>query len=512
MLNIVKLLPSTRPTLILIATIFFAGSSCTSEPIQPPNFLFYIADDLSPFTESQDVQAFLNIAQEGVSFTQAFTNAPSCTPARGILLTGQPLWNLREGSTLFGALPADLPVFPLMLQDAGYFVGHTGKAWGPGSLEAGGWQEVNPVGIPYTKEKLNPAPKGMSNLNYAANFEAFMNDRPPNKPFFFWYGSYEPHRQYEGGQGLAAGKTLEDAHVPASLPDHKIIRSDILDYDIEVEHASNHFGDMLAYLESSGELENTIVIVTSDHGMPFPRAKATGLYDDATKIPMMFSGPGISGKGRSVTDFVGLMDLGPTILEFAGIDPAPAMIGKSISGQLRSNQSGRIDYTRDHIVLALERHTIARPNYLGYPMRALRTDDFLLVHNFEPNRWPAGGPDFISIHQGIFGDIDAGPAKDFIIQIESDPVLSNYHVMATARRPAFELFAVADDPGQTSNLASRPEYQNTVDSLNAFLETYLKGKKDPRAFGKSPWDQNRYYFGNLIEEMEDGDPGRWVLE
>ncbi|MFK7846852.1 MAG: sulfatase [Rhodothermales bacterium] len=506
---------SRTAVLLISGCVLFTNVSCNQLIKQKThyNFLFYIADDLSPFTDSQNVPAFRRVGEEGVVFTNAFTNAPSCTPARGIVLTGQPLWNLKEGGTLFGALPVELPVFPLMLEQAGYFVGHTGKAWGPGSLEAGGWPEsINPVGIPYKDILSDPAPPGMTNENYAANFQAFLEDRPANQPFFFWYGSFEPHRKFEAGQGIKNGKKLSDAYVPPSLPDHEIIRNDIIDYDIEVEFADAHFGRMIDQLEARGELENTIIIVTSDHGMAFPRAKATGLYDDATHIPLFISGPDIAGSGRRVSDFVGLMDLAPTILDFAGIRPNAAMHGKSLKPQLTTSKSGRIDKQRDHIVMAIERHTIARPNYLGYPMRALRTDSYLLVHNYEPDRWPAGDPDYISIHQGIFGDIDAGPAKDFIIEIASDPEFAIYHELATGQRPAFELFDLSKDRAQLNNVADDPEYAVVADSLTSILDDYLQKAKDPRAFGHSPWDQNRYYFGDLPEIMPAGDPGRWDIK
>ena len=138
-----------------------------------------------------------------------------------------------------------------------------------------------------------------------------------------------PTANFEAGQGRASGKSLHEARVPASLPDHDTIRNDLLDYDMEVEFADHHFGQMLRALEKAGELERTIVIVTSDHGMPFPRAKATGLYDDATHIPLMMRGPGISGGGREVTDFVGLMDLAPTILDLAGVEVAQKWLAKA---------------------------------------------------------------------------------------------------------------------------------------------------------------------------------------
>ncbi len=505
---------SPQFTLLFLVAVLFTGPSCNPPPNkQPVNFLFYIADDMSPFSASQQIPGFRRIAEHGVTFSQAYTNAPSCTPARGILLSGLPMWKLREGSTLFGALPADISVFPLLLQEAGYFVGHTGKAWGPGSLMAGGWPEnVNPVGKAYQDKKIEPQPPGMSNVDYAANFETFINEKPADQPFFFWYGSFEPHRRFEAGQGLASGKTLDDAYVPASMPNHKIIQNDILDYDIEVEHADNHFSQMLAKLEAINELDNTVIIVTSDHGMPFPRAKATGLYDDATRIPMIFAGPGITGNARVVSDFVGLMDLAPTILDLAGLSPPAAMIGRSVKPQLIAEASGRIDTSRDHMIMALERHTIARPDYKGYPMRAIRTDDYLLVHNYEPERWPAGDPDYISIHQGIFGDIDAGPAKDFIIDIAQDPELAQFHAWATSQRPEYELFDTTSDPAQLVNVAADASYSAVKDSLNALLDAYLKLHGDPRVFGKSPWDENIYYFGDLPDTMPTPDPDRWKLD
>lgn len=498
-----------RRTILFICIVL---SGCTTTDTDRPNFLFYIADDMSPFTDIQDIPAFRGVEDRGVSFTNAFTNAPSCTPARGVILTGQHLWDLKEGGTLFGALPAELPVFPLLLEEAGYTVGHTGKAWGPGSLKAGGYEEgENPVGTPYQSIKLDPAPDGMSATDYAANFEAFMAERDEAKPFFFWYGSFEPHRRFRWEQGAEAGKDPSEVDVPPSMLDNDVMRNDILDYDIEVEHADQHLGRMIAHLEELGELDNTIIVITSDHGMAFPRAKATGLYDDATLIPLMIAGPGVVGSGREVTDFATLMDLPATILDLAGLPFPDAMVGQSLKPQLHASEAGRIDAARNFMVSALERHTLARPDDLGYPMRAIRTDDFLLVHNYEPDRWPAGDPDFESVHQGIFGDIDTSPAKAYLIEHQVDPAVAPYFEWAMGQRPEFELFDLAEDPHQLNNLADDPGYSTVKDSLNARLNAYLEEYRDPRFFGKSPWDQNPYYFETYHLRAADADPDRWVL-
>ena len=171
-----------------------------------PNFLLYIADDMSPFTDIQDIPAFRGVEDRGVSFVNGFTNAPSCTPARGVILTGQHLWDLKEGGTLFGALPVELPVFPLLLGRGGVHGWAYRESLGAWEFK-GGWirgRSRIQLELPIKSIKLDPAPDGMSSTDYAANFEAFMAGRDEAKPFFFWYGSFEPHRRFRWEQGVEA--------------------------------------------------------------------------------------------------------------------------------------------------------------------------------------------------------------------------------------------------------------------------------------------------------------------
>ena len=232
------------------------------------------------------------------------------------------------------------------------------------------------MGKAYDTVSYQPRLEGLSPLNYAANFELFLKDRPSGTPFFFWYGSSEPHRVYRKGQGLEAGKKLSDARLFSSMLDNAETRSDVLDYYVEIEHFDRHLGRMIRMLEEAGELDNTLIIVTSDHGMPFPRGKST-LYDSGTRVPLAVRWPKRIPAKRWVDDFTSLTDVAPTILEAAGIQVQEAMTGRSLMPILTSEKSGQIEPDRDFAVIGFERHTWCQEEGAGYPARALRTKKYL---------------------------------------------------------------------------------------------------------------------------------------
>ena len=167
------------------------------------------------------------------------------------------------------------------------------------------------LGKSFHERKLARGRKGMSNLDYAANFADFLAERDREKPFFFWYGSTEPHQGYEVGAWKAAGKNLRDALVPGCLPDDPVIRGEFLDYGLEIEHFDQHLARMLEMLRQEGLLDNTLVVVTSDHGNPMPRSKCN-LYDSGTRVPLAVRFPGPAGEARTCEDFINLVDLAPT--------------------------------------------------------------------------------------------------------------------------------------------------------------------------------------------------------
>ncbi len=213
-----------------------------------------------------------------------------------------------------------------------------------------------------------------SNTYYAANFKAFLEDRPAGQPFSFWYGSREPHRRYEYRSGVVkGGKDPADiGSIPAFWPDNDSIRIDMLDYAFEIEHFDRHLGRMLALLEEYGELQNTIVVVTADNGMPFPRIKGQ-TYEHSAHMPLAIMWPeGIEQAGRVVDDFVSFADFAPTFIELAGLDWEETgmhpTVGRSLTDIFTSEKDGQVNPKRDHVLLGKERHDVGRPYDWGYPI------------------------------------------------------------------------------------------------------------------------------------------------
>ena len=303
----------------------------------------------------------------------------------------------------------------------------------------------------------------------------------PEEPFFFWIGFHEPHRAYEWNSGVRSGKTLESVTVPAYLPDTEIVRRDLLDYALEVEWGDAQLGKALSALEAAGQLDNTLIVVTSDHGMPFPYVKGQ-IHDDAFHLPLAIRwGAGISA-GRVVEDFVNVRDFAPTFLELARLAPHKQITGRSLTNILRSRQSGWIE-NRDVMLVGKERHDIGRVHDQGYPVRAIRTRDYLYVHNFHPERWPAGDP------ETDYGNVDASPSKEVI------KALGGYELSLGKRLPD-ELYHLTDDPDCVHNLANELAFQKILQKLQNQMVQLLKEEGDPRVLGTfQEFDRYQYVGG-----------------
>lgn len=469
--------------------------------LERPNILLAISDDQSFYHTSKagypavNTPAFDRIANEGVYFTHAITASPGCSPSRAALLTGRYPWQLEHAGTHASSFSTEYVTYPDLLEAAGYVVGFTGKGWGPGNWEISG-RSRNPAGPEFTGKTLE-TPEGIHSKDYAANFADFLASRDPEKPFCFWYGGHEPHRVFKDGIGLEQGKRLEDATVPTFLPDAPEIRSDLLDYAVEIEWFDQHLGRMIAQLEAVGELDNTIIVVTSDNGMSFPRAKANA-YEAGIRMPLAIRwGAKVPG-GRTVDDLISLTDLAPTFLEAAGVahpGSAPPMIGKSLIALLEGGKSGIVEPSRDAVYSARERHSSSRYNSLGYPQRALRTHDYLYIRNFHPERWPAGAPQKYGVGgnpedtselgpmHGGYHDIDACPSLDFLIENRDDPYFGRFLDWSVNKRPAEELFSVKDDPDCLNNLADDPAHTAVKAELAAKMNAFLTATGDPRLVG-----------------------------
>lgn len=464
-------------TLILLLAIFLSANSAFAEKKSEarPNILFCFGDDWAwPHAGVYGDKViktpnFDRIARNGVLFNHAFSAAPSCSPSRAAVLTGRAVHQLEEGAHLWGFLPRKFPVYPNILEKAGYAVGFSRKGWGPGSFEAG-------------ERTRNPAGPQFKDL------AAFLEKKGTNQPFCFWFGSHEPHRPYEKGLGQKLGMKLEDVIVPPFWPDTPEVRSDILDYYAEAQQFDTQVGEMLALLEKRGQLENTLIVMSGDNGSPFPRGKAN-LYDAGSHQPLAISWPKQFRGGKTSDAFVNLYDLAPTFLEAAGIKPPKEMTGRSLISLLE----GKSQTDRDKVFVERERHANVRAGDLSYPSRAIRTKDFLYIRNLRPDRWPAGDPEkWVAV--GPFGDCDDSPTKQFILTHRDEPQFKKYFELAFAKRPAEELYDLAHDPHEIANVADKPEFAKAKKKLRAELDKWMRETQDPRALHDDDhWDKFPYF-------------------
>jgi N-sulfoglucosamine sulfohydrolase len=482
-------------TIVATATLCILGADTLSAETRP-NILFCISDDQSYAHTGANgdpvirTPAFDRVAREGLRFVHAFCDAPTCGPSRSAILTGQPIWRLEEAGNIHSTLPAKFATYAGLLQKAGYAVGYTGKGWSPGRLEPGG-RTGNPAGAPFQRLRLKPPFKAMRNTDYAGNFQDFLKQVKDDQPFCFWLGTSEPHRGFELGSGKKTGKNPTDAVVPPIFPDNDIVRNDILDYLVEIETFDQQVARAIRTLETAGQLDNTIVVITSDHGMPFPRAKAS-LYDAGSRVPLAIRWPkGIRQPGRDVSAFVNLSDLAPTFLEAAGLRPPSMMTAHSLMDTFGRKQALK----RPAAFIAMERHDGCRKGGKGYPCRAIRTQDFLYIHNFEPTRWPSGSPDPTVCARSIpYGEIDTSPTKTFMMEHRNEHAVARLAELSFGLRPGEELYDLKTDPHQMNNVAGNIRYLPALSRLREQLFDHLKKTKDPRVIGgKVDWDYYPYY-------------------
>ncbi|HKL32687.1 MAG TPA: sulfatase, partial [Tangfeifania sp.] len=442
----VKLLVAVLPILFLM--------SCNEkkEETPRPNILFAIADDASwkhfgaYGCNWVETPAFDRVAENGILFTRAYTPNAKCAPSRSCILTGRNSWQLEEAANHSPHFPAKFKTYAEALGENGYWVGSVAKGWAPGNPGEINGERRQLTGPKFDEHKTDPPAKHISNNDYARNFEAFLEERPEGQPFCFWYGSTEPHRAYEFEAGIKkGGKNREQIdEVPAFWPDVDTVRTDMLDYAFEIEYFDSHLQKMLQKLEEIGELDNTLVIVTADNGMPFPRIKGQ-VYEYSNHLPLAIMWPdGIKNPGRVVTDFVNFIDFTPTYLELAGLSLEEAglqpVTGKSLTDIFYSEEEGNVVPDRDFVLVGKERHDVGRPDDVGYPVRGIITDGYLYLRNFKPDRWPKGNP------ETGYLNTDGSPTKTYILDTRRKKGVLDFWQFNFGKRPSEELYNIDDDP------------------------------------------------------------------
>ena len=478
-----------------LLAILSCSSSGTGQAADRPNILLAISDDQSWVHAGAygcpglQTPAFDRVARQGILFNNAFSAAPMCTVSRACLLTGRNQWQNREAGNHWSVFPRDLAVYPYLLKEAGFAIGYTGKGWSPGEWKQTGWP-TNPAGLTFNDKKCKPPTTGIKNVDYAANFRDFLDQKDASKPFCFWYSASEPPGPWEKGSGVRLGKNLDEIVLPPFMDDTPESRGRLADIFVEIEWFDKHLGAMLDLLEERGELDNTLILVTGDNGTSVAHAKGN-LYEYGVHVPMAAMWLSRIAPGRTVDDLVSFIDLAPTFLEAAGLAPHASMTGRSLMSILTSKQNGRIDSARQCVFLGQERGSHVRYDNLGYPMRAIRTPQYLYIMNLKPDRWPIGDPAYV-----LRGKRDASKTE---IRIEDLP--------PTARkRPAEQLFDISRDPACLKNLAEDSAFKEVRDDLCTRLTETLTRQGDPRFHGYGDvWESYprfgvmRPYLGGFAE-------------
>ncbi len=507
------------------------------------NILFIFADDWGRYASTYaalDGKPSLNdiirtphvdrVAREGITFRHAFVNAPSCTPCRSSLLSGRYFFNTGRGAILRGAVwDTKIPSYPLMLRDAGYHIGKSFKVWSPGTPvdapfgeQAYAYENSGRAPNNFSEEATARVEKGMSLAaareeilaQVRGNFDAFLADRKPGQPWHYFFGPTTTHRKWIKGSGKALwGIDPERLQglIPAFLPDVPEVREDVADYLGESQAVDAYVGALRERLEASGDAARTLIVISGDHGMPGVPYGKCNLYDHGTAVALVVRVPG--GKpGRVVDDFVCLPDLAPTFMEIGGTTPPAGLYGRSLVNVLRSEQSGQIEADRTWVITGRERHVEdARTGYLPYPMRALRTKDFVYIRNFMPDRSPMGDPkealnpkvatpSVLENDTRIgFADMDSSPTKAWLIAHREVPQWKWHYNLAFGNRPGEELYDLRTDPDQVKNVATNPAYAPTLAEMSSRLMKKLIDAKDPRVTGDGKTFDRPPFSGPVTE-------------
>jgi arylsulfatase A-like enzyme len=476
---------------LLALSFLFISLATFSQQKQPhekkPNILFLIADDAgtdfsaygSTFVNTPGFDA---VAQEGLLFKNAFTPNAKCAPSRASIITGRNSWQLEAAANHIIYFPVEYKTWMEVLGENGYATGYTGKGYAPGkALDEEGRPRFL-LGKEYASHFTDPPTTGISKKDYAANFGDFFQEQKIT-PWAFWVGFQEPHRAYEYGTGarLAHKNTGMIKKVPGYFPDVDTVRNDLLDYAYEIEYLDSQVQRIVNMLREAGELDNTIIIYTSDHGMPFPRVKGNQ-YNNANHVPLAISWRnGIKNPGRKIEDLVSFIDFAPTLLQAAGIEPATSgmhpITGNSLFPIFNSANDGQVEASGNFVLVGQERHDVGRPNDEGYPIRGMYKNYMLYLKNYEPDRWPVCNP------ETGYLNCDGSPTKSFILNQRRNGKTKYFWKMDFGHRPAEELYDLRKDPDCICNLADSSQYKNLALQLKSEMEKKLKEQGDLRMFG-----------------------------
>jgi N-sulfoglucosamine sulfohydrolase len=471
-------------TIILtgLCSALMLTSAPRAEGAGPPNVILIIADDMAredcgayghPAVRTPNID---KLAREGIRFDRAFVTASSCSPSRSSLITGRYPHNT-GAEELHQPLPPEQITFVEKLKSAGYWTAAAGK-WHLGNAVKDRFDVVREAGTagfqlptgPNQNPKARMSPEGAGAIESGcAQWVPVLRDRPRAKPFFLWLAAFDPHRDYQEGT-IPRPHRPEDAVVPPYLPDVPEVRKDLALYYDEIARLDHYVGEVLAELDRQGEAGNTLVLFLSDNGRPFPRCKTT-LYDSGIRMPWIVRWPGHVRPGRRCTSLVSTVDIGPTVLKLAGIEPGPSFQGKDFS-LLFKDPKARV---RDWIFAERNWHDYAARG------RTVRSERFQYIRN-DDHELPLTPP----------ADAVRSPTFQAMRRLRDEKKLTPAQRASFVHpRPAEELYDIDADPHELRNLAADPNFAKTLDEMRRALAEWERETNDVVAGKLSPDEFDR---------------------
>ncbi|MEM7478381.1 MAG: sulfatase [Planctomycetota bacterium] len=460
----------------LLPCLLFLGLAAEGVANDRPNIILFIADDMnwddcgSYGHPTIRTPAIDSLASDGMRFQHAYLTCSSCSPSRSSIITGKYPHNT-GAEQLHWPLPQGTSTFVGALKKSGYYTASAGK-WHLGNAirddfdriyEASTAGFVLPSGADGEPPKMIAAqPSGCE------DWEKALTACPKDRPFFLWLAALDPHREYQEG-ALEPPHKLDEIIVPGHLPDTQEVREDLRKYYDEIGRLDQYVGKVLQLLENRGQAEDTLVLFISDNGRPFPRDKTT-LYDGGIRTPWIVRWPAKVAAGQVTEALVSAIDIAPTFLQLAGVDPGE-LHGMSFESTLLDPQNAERTYA------------FAEDHWHDYEdhARAIMTQRYKLIRN-----------DYSDLAGTPPADAGRSPTWQAMLKLYDQGKLSIAQMNCfRVPRPGWELYDLTRDPGETKNLAFDTAYSGVLQNLKSELATwsdrtgdYLPTRRTPDEFDR----------------------------
>lgn len=459
-----------------------------------PNIIFIIADDMNwndsgayghPDIRTPNID---RLAGNGIKFTNGFLTTSSCSPSRASLITGM-YPHQTDAEQLHWPIPADKITFVEKLRDAGYWTAQAGK-WHMGNAVMDRFDFLASGENFMESSEEGETPDLPADDNSGSHlWKHTLNQRPDNKPFFLWLAANDPHRPYQENI-IPEPHSPGNAIIPPYMPDEPEVRKDFTFYYDEISRMDDYIGEIMMELERQGVLENTVVLFISDNGRPFPRDKTT-MYDGGIKTPFILQWPAVVKPGTVSSSLVSAVDIAPTFLSLAGIEPGETFAGEDFSPVLTDPENE----IREYIFAQAHWHDHERM------YRAVRDKRYKYIRNFYPdlpNTPPADALNSMTFKK-MLELKDTGELTDAQMNVFISPT------------PEEELYDVQNDSFELDNLVEDPEYAQELERMRTVMKEFMDETNDQIPETRTP-DEFHRVTGDPLPNRQWPRPGKYDQE